>query len=917
MKKSFLILLVFLMALNLAACSEDMAQFEMTEEANPEVAMENGPISSYWFPDELLEWDPSEDPDLLFNKSTVPLADRVSRDRLPTINNSQNKDVNVVALSIMNSSTSGNPSNGTNEFDSNTFTYWQYIDQLVYWGGSSGEGIIVPPSPDVVDAAHKNGVPVLGTVFFPPEDYGGQMKWLEQFLVKDDDGNFPMADKLIEVASVYQFDGWFINQEIAGTEDEPVTDEHAKLMQEFIKAFKDQAPHLEIMWYDAMTKEGEMGWQNALTDENAFFLIDEKEEPVADSMFLNFWWTVQQLADKELIQYSNDKADELGIDPYDLYAGVDVQADGLFTPIRWDLFEDDNGVPLTSLGLYCPSWTYYSASNVNEFHENENLFWVNNNGDPRNPHNATGKDWRGISSYVVERTVLNSVPFTTNFNMGNGYNFFIDGEQVSKMNWNNRSMMDVMPTYRWIIDNEGNNDLTASIDYADAYYGGTSIKFRGNMESDKKSTITLFSADLEIEEDYRFTATAKAMESTELNAVLTFEDGNTEVIEGDKEVENQWTEVEFDLSSYEGEVIQTIGLEVSTKEDKDPYELSLGRLSILNNTENQETEVSNLQVIDKEFDEENIYAGIRLTWDKDDNSEFYEVYRTNDNDTKSFLGVTRNPGFFINGIEREEEGLESTFKVVPVNKHGARGTSDTTEMTWPDNRLPRAGFEASQTLIAPGDSVTFNSTSTANTEELNWSFEGADIDSSTDDEPTVTFNEEGTFKVQLTAKNDEGEDIIEKDEFITVSSKVEGELENLALDKDVDASGYVNDNEAPPFAVDGTLDTKWCVTGPAPHHITVDLGKTKTISEVFVAHAEAGGESELMNTERYIVEVSDDGEDFTEVLEVTNNSDATTLSTFKAVEARYVRLVVTKPTQGSDSAARIYQFEARGIPGEL
>ena len=35
---------------------------------------------------------------------------------------------------------------------------------------------------------------------------------------------------------------------------------------------------------------------------------------------------------------------------------------------------------------------------------------------------------------------------------------------------------------------------------------------------------------------------------------------------------------------------------------------------------------------------------------------------------------------------------------------------------------------------------------------------------------------------------------------------------------------YVNDNEAPPFAVDGDVTKKWCATGNPPHALTIDLG---------------------------------------------------------------------------------------------
>ena len=95
----------------------------------------------------------------------------------------------------MNSSTSGNPSRGSSEFSTYTFDYWQYIDTLVYWGGSAGEGLIVTPSADVIDEAHINGVPVLGTIFLPPNEYGGKEDWVKKMLAKDDNGQVSITVK--------------------------------------------------------------------------------------------------------------------------------------------------------------------------------------------------------------------------------------------------------------------------------------------------------------------------------------------------------------------------------------------------------------------------------------------------------------------------------------------------------------------------------------------------------------------------------------------------------------------------------------------------------------------------------------------------------------------------------------------------
>lgn len=903
--------------------------YTITQEAgdSANLKMANTPISFFWFPNQLLEWNPSEDKDIEYNKSVVPLAKRVDKNQLKTINDTQNKDFNVVALSIMNSSTSGNPSQGSNKFGSNTFSYWQYIDKLVYWGGSSGEGIIVPPSPDVVDSAHKNGVPVLGTVFFPTTTHGGKAEWVDQFLQKDENGKFPMIDKLIEVCEVLGFDGWFINQETGLTvrendfidqsetvkEGAKITKKHAELMQEFIREFKKKSD-LEIMWYDSITKDGQMDWQNGLTEKNQYFLIDENNQKVADTMFLNFWWTSKKLADQQLLKTSKEKANELGLNTYDLYAGIDIQENGTNTNIRWDLFEDENGVPYTSLGLYCPSWTFFSSSNIDEFQSKENRLWVNELGDPSKKGDMADDNFRGISTYAVEKTVVNSLPFNTSFNMGNGYNFFINGQKVSLLDWNNRSLADVMPTYRWIINNEGENTLKASIDYANAFHGGNSIKLNGNLKAGKGSTIKLFSSDLTLEEGVKFKTSLMSSSDIVVSLILELEDGTSEEIKGSQKVSSDWTTIEFDVSKLTGKKVKSISYKVMSENDASNININFGNIRI--GTEKvKNVDASNLKVDEVVFEEDDIYAGVRLSFDvsnKEDASH-YEIYKINEDKSKTFLGATITNRYFVNALLRDEKSNSTVFEVVPVNKDMSRGKSSTTKMEWPDNSIPKANFKASKTLVAPGEEVTFESLSSKVTENVEWVFEGANVEKSTDLSPKVTYANEGTYSVTLKAKNASGEDVKVMEKYITVLNDAKDNYKNLSLGKSSEASSFVNAKEAPEFAVDGKLDTKWCAVGTPPHNIVIDLGSSSLISEVKIAHAEAGNESPDMNTSDYTIEVSEDGVNFTEVVSVKKNSKANTVDTFKAVNARYVRINVIKPTQGSDSATRIYEIEINGI----
>ncbi|MDE5700509.1 MAG: discoidin domain-containing protein [Lachnospiraceae bacterium] len=900
--------------------AEPAAKYSVTEEnGNKELTMTRQPEASYWFPAQLLEWNAADDEDLIFNVSTVPLAKRADIDSLETVNSTQNKDTKILSISIMNGSTSGNSPHGLNKAEANAFSYWQYVDTLVYWGGSSGEGLIVAPSPDVVDAGHKNGVKVIGTVFMPMTAHGGKTEWLDDLLQQADDGSYPVVDKLIEVAETYGFDGWFINQETEGTDTEPLTKEHAAQMQGFLSYYKEKAPDLELVYYDSMTVDGEMDWQNALTDKNAAYLKNDEGASVADSMFLNFWWTTDKLAPDELLKTSAELAAEKQIDPYALYAGIDLQSNGYDTPIKWNLFENPDGGTYTSLGLYCPSWTYFSSQMIQDFWKKENKLWVNAKGDPSADVQAeSDTDWRGISTYIVERTALTSLPFVTNFSTGNGYGFYKNGELISMLDWNNRSISDMLPTYRYIIEDGEGNQLSADLDVGDAYYGGTSLILRGSVKQGVPSVIKMYSADLPVSDKMTFTTTARAKGAeVALDAVLTLDDGSELVLEGDKSVADEWTTVTYQTSELAGKTVKAISYRLTPGADSGSLQFRFGNITMLEADAEETAAVSNVRVLDSEFDEDAMYAGVRLAWDSDVQTDYYEVYRINQDQTKSLLGVSNTNSFYINTLPRTDETNKSTFEVVPVNALLAEGTSATVTMDWPDNSIPKAAFTADITLAAPGETITFQSLSSQNTQKVTWTLTGADKETAEGDTVSVTYAEEGVYAVSMKAENESGSSEASAEGYIVITEKASEGLVLLSQGAGTEADTYVNDNEAPQFAVDGDYTKKWCATGSAPHEITLDLGSVKTVSAVDVYHAEAGGESKDMNTKSYAILVSEDGASFEEVRSVTRNTAGTTHDAFAPVKAQYVKLVVNKPTQGSDSAARIYEVEVFGLEDTL
>ena len=84
-----------------------------------------------------------------------------------------------------------------------------------------------------------------------------------------------------------------------------------------------------------------------------------------------------------------------------------------------------------------------------------------------------------------------------------------------------------------------------------------------------------------------------------------------------------------------------------------------------------------------------------------------------------------------------------------------------------------AEFSASDTTITSGTTVDFTDESTGGPTQWEWSFPGGTPDTSSDQNPSVTYNTPGTYPVTLTASNDDTTATIPKTEYITVNSSVD------------------------------------------------------------------------------------------------------------------------------------------------
>lgn len=611
------------------------------------------PIGPAFTVDTLLSWEPTNDPDSDYSRSVVPLADRYTGF---TVNDYANPDAKLMVCSLANSKHDATNAQGQESFSSYAFNYWQYATSFVYWSGSK-RGQVVVPTGEFTDAAHTNGVPVMGTIFF---DWNGDSSVVENFV-----RNYrSVADKLIEVMEYYGFDGYFFNEETG------VDYTTAGNLRSMIAYMRQQKPNMLIGWYDSITDSGNLSYQDAVNGSNSGWVSAGVNE-----FFMNYNWTTQD------VNTTVSTMQNLGKSQYEAFAGLDVQQNCMNTYFSSNYLLNNSNKLKLSLALYCPNSTMGLSGDGADFHEVERQFYVNG-GDPRS---TSSSGWAGMSRFFADHTTIVSAPFVTNFNSGHGKAFYIDGVKSRDAEWSYQSVQDVMPTWTWIVDSNGQK-LSGAYDFEDAYNGGSSIKFYGSLTANKPNNIMLYSTNLDINGSTNIAVTAKNDRGL-MKLVAYYGDSSTSSYANCQKAtfaldasSGGWTTSNVSLASLSGKKLYAIGFEIGGTSNVSDYQVNIGRLAVTD-SEAAAASASNARL------EEIIYldaytAEARIKWNGN-NASSYEIYRLNADGTRTLIMETPNTAYYIPKLVRNDDQADVTIEVVPVNANGVRGESSRFTIDWP------------------------------------------------------------------------------------------------------------------------------------------------------------------------------------------------------------------------------------------
>lgn len=473
-------------------------------------------------------------------------------------------------------------------FDGDNFNLWSYIDSQ---GGWSLPWVRVPGA--YSDVTHRNGVANSGGLLFF-DSWGGdntESNNVVNMLVERQNGNFKWVEKFVKYLRYYGLDGIGFNPE--GTVP------NAGDLQDFFIACREYAESIgwqfHVYWYNSNNNAGRMDLNNS----HDFNQYNEKwtwknNKQVVDMNMLNYDWSGYAPAS---VRY----AKQVGLNPYTLYAGWDIQGNWLGRG-RWTALRD-NELSIAFWGNHTTNMIYQNSSEFGSGDEavqacylekQEQVFSGGNRNPAKRPaikdgisssSEAAMNEFHGIAEYLPARSVLQELPFVTRFGLGNGKTFRNEGKVTFGNKWFNVGVQDYLPTWRWWITDDSNNvpedGIECGFTYEDAWYAGSALHMSG---ATKVSNVRLFKTNFNVSEtdDVSMTFKLNSGEDTHMKLFWSFVGSESTLhscdITGAKE--GQWTTFSKKASeiSMNGNVA-LIGLKFENTPTN--YDVFIGEMSIV------------------------------------------------------------------------------------------------------------------------------------------------------------------------------------------------------------------------------------------------------------------------------------------------------------------------------------------------
>ena len=574
-------------------------------------------------------WSPQTDPYARYLRAEVPLQPRIPHDP----STQAHPELDAKAQVMLMQGDYGNSFFGNfranDGFAHNVLNFWQYADYWSPWHGSATArtpqslydpatsdwrtrnfefGVVDIPNPAYTNAAHRNGVKSIATIYFDPAFRPG-LTFKEAFDKDPTSRGYIIAEKLVEMAKYFGYDGYFLNEEEGNLQD--------SRFRPFMSCLTSKG--LYTQWYTNTPGT----WSSSKAG-----LLDHGR--IMNSVFLNYNWSGTQ-------DRSVEAAKAEGYDPYQsLFFGVEANQAGFNGKHRSatelpSLYESRrNHSPKASVALFTPSDMYQRGladavkpkgadKDVPLFQqdpyqwmvaERERMYFSGVTSNPKDTgahpgHSrpevgvADSSSWVGAADFIPARSVIGGRQFHTDFNTGHGMRWYSAGDVSAAASWTDMDAQSILPSWQWWIDTEGTRP-SVDFDYGPsdrrkdvhgapvsllyhqvgAWCGGSSLVVHGMMS--KTTTLRLFKTRLAMTADTSMPITFRksSKDHGTMKAALVFADDPGRVVTVDvpgSGVKGGWHTSTLRLGRFAGRTLTTLGLQFAPAPD---YQMNVGAISV-------------------------------------------------------------------------------------------------------------------------------------------------------------------------------------------------------------------------------------------------------------------------------------------------------------------------------------------------
>jgi endo-beta-N-acetylglucosaminidase D len=691
-------------------------------------------------------YSPQKDPDAIYYRSSVPRAHRADfkKDFQPHPELSpQASGASLVAayLNLDGSDDDLNRSRYLTDTDHivHVERAWQYLDVVVGWNST---GLV--PNPALTDAAHRNGLLSLGTIFQPDK---------RMF----DGSDLPLKDvaaRLVDLPQYFGFDGYFVNFE--GHDDLDARKIHDLIEQMRLAAKARDFSDFYIQFYNGYTNYSAV-WPGPPHADGS---KRKPNELRANSMMLDQGWSNYSLPTHccsgptlSDVSASVTGADFPGIG--DVYYGLQLYPGpgylGLIAPTvitpnggpaygSLQIYSVDDGlrkmrkarldairaatVPTARQKAEFKAFTD-PATRRNAWYEQHLRFWSGQSGNPAHDNAPSPEQMAiygpanvhksysdydsdhlrstdqmrlpityGVANFITERSAATRLPFLTRFNTGEGDAFWRQGEKTDATGWFNLGCQDLLPTWAWWtipLRADSAASLTIDYDYACAFDGGTSLKIIANLPSNDGCEVRLYRTALPLtsvsELDLVYQLSSVIGQQVDIG--LSFDDApqSTEWLslkpERSSDLTNGWRRWRCSLAAYAGRTLARIALRFKGADASGgDLQLRLGQLAILDAEAQAPPSPEGAYIERLAFNSERSSAALGLVWKADASVKYYDIVAKVHQGLPKWLGRISGDCFYVSNLKRPQGAANSMVDIIPTGFDGTEAFPTSLEISW-------------------------------------------------------------------------------------------------------------------------------------------------------------------------------------------------------------------------------------------